>query len=55
MYRLITWSKGAITPYELREEWTLIDVLRTLDTIDAMDEISWVQTQANMPRKGRTR
>lgn len=53
VYRIVVWSKGSVTPYALREEWTLIDVLRTLDMIDAMEEISFVQAEANRPRKGR--
>tara|TARA_Y100000296_G_scaffold61597_1_gene71448 strand:- start:209 stop:493 length:285 start_codon:yes stop_codon:yes gene_type:complete len=48
VWRIWHWSKGATPPDQIRYEWSFLDILRALDTLDAFAEIEQI---VNAPEK----
>lgn len=42
VWRIVHWSRGALKPHELREEWTTLDVIELLDVLDAHQAVEQV-------------
>lgn len=47
VWRIWHWNKGAVSPDAIRYEWSFLDILRALDTLDAFSEIEHIVSDAS--------